>query len=122
MLSQRHSLKACTSGSVAHFFIYAVQPELSGLADVRERLLVSVTAGMTPRKCRNFGAISTAFILIYDCLKTHFSPLCNALSHFSVPLSTAYKKMLEPGLLPAPLRIAKGSRVVYNPSRGSEAL
>ena len=27
--------------------------------------------------------------------------------------------MLEPGLLPAPLRIARGSRVVNNPSRGS---
>jgi hypothetical protein len=31
-------------------------------------------------------------------------------------------KMLEPGLLPAPLRIARGSRVVYNPSRGSAVL
>ena len=27
--------------------------------------------------------------------------------------------MLEPGFLPAPLRIARGSRVVNNPSRGS---
>ena len=39
--------------------------------------------------------------------------------NYSLFVHKQSRKMLEPGLLPAPLRIAKGSRVVSNPSRGS---
>ena len=90
--SQCDPLKRGPSGRSMNLFIHAVKPQLRGLADIGKRFLVRIAARVASGECRNLGAIRSAFILIYDCLKTHlfFILCCTILSHISVLLSTSY--------------------------------
>ena len=69
--SQCDSLKTRSRRSILDFFIHTFKPELCRLTDVGNRLFVCVATRMTPWESGNLGAVSAAFVLIYDSLNSH---------------------------------------------------